>query len=49
LLQDTEYGVTRFPVEPETIEHPDHWVRVASEYNQAKLADALAAAGLEGI
>jgi hypothetical protein len=48
LLQDTEYGVTRFPVEPLTVEDLDYWIRMTSEYNQAKLADAIAAVDFEG-
>jgi hypothetical protein len=49
VLQATEDRVTRFPVEPHTVQDVEYWVRTTAEYNRTELADAIAATvGLEG-
>jgi hypothetical protein len=48
VLQATVDRVTRFCVEPRTVEDVEHWVRTTAEYNRAELSDAIVAVEIEG-
>jgi hypothetical protein len=48
VLQATVDRVTRFCVEPRTVEDVEYWARTIAEYNHAELPDAMAAVEVEG-